>query len=190
MITPTMLRAAFDRGAPFDRYIASGTPDQRSVWSRIHQHIALSPAQRELVASFTRRMPVLVSSGLWCGDCSAQCPMLARIAEANPACIDLRFVDRDRERELAEHIKICGGLRVPAVIFMNDEFDFLSLMGDKSLSRLRAIAARQIGASCPLPGAETPPDETAATLADWLAEFERAHLIARLSPKLREKYQD
>lgn len=189
MLTPQTLKAVFDRGLSYDRYVAGGTPDQRESWSRVYSRIALAPAQRDLVGSFTRAMPVLVTSGLWCGDCSAQCPMLARIAEAN-ACVDLRFVDRDREKELAEQVRICGGLRVPTVIFMNEDFEFVALRGDKSLSRLRAIAARQIGAACAVPWAETPPDETAATLADWLGDFEQTHLILRLSPRLRERHGD
>lgn len=189
MLTPQMLRAAFDRGLSYDQYVSGGTPDQRESWSRALSRVALSPAQRELVASFTRRMPVLVTSGLWCGDCSAQCPMLSRIAEANP-CIELRFVDRDREKELAEHVRICGGLRVPTVIFMNEDYEFVALRGDKSLTRLRAIAARQLGAACAVSWAETPADEAAATLSDWLGDFELAQLTLRLSPRLRERHAD
>lgn len=189
MLSTQLLRGVFDRGLSYDRYVAGGTPDQRESWSRVYSRLALTPAQREFVASFKRTMPVLVTSGLWCGDCSAQCPMLARIAEANP-CIELRFVDRDREKELAEHVRICGGLRVPTVIFMNEDFEFVALRGDKSLSRLRAIAARQIGAACAVPWAETPPDEAAATLADWLGDFEQTQLILRLSPRLRDRHED
>lgn len=189
MLTPQTLKAVFDRGLSYDRYVAGGTPDQRESWSRVYSRISLAPAQRDLVGSFTRTMPVLATSGLWCGDCSAQCPMLARIAEAN-ACIDLRFVDRDREKELAEQVRICGGLRVPTVIFMNEDFEFVALRGDKSLSRLRAIAARQIGAACAVPWAETPPDEASATLSDWLGDFEQTQLTLRLSPRLRERHAD
>lgn len=189
MLTSEMLRAVFDRGLPYDKYVAGGTPDQQASWSRVFARVSLTPTQRELIASFTREMPVLVTSGLWCGDCSAQCPMLARIAEAS-ARINLRFVDRDRELGLAEHVRICGGLRVPTVILMNEDFELVSLAGDKSISRLRAIAARQIGAACALPSAETPSDEAAAALADWVLVFEQAHLTARLSPKLRSRHQD
>ena len=73
---------------------------------------------------------------------------------------------------------------------MNEDFEFVAIFGDKSLSRLRAQAAKALGASCPLPGADVPHDEIAATLADWLAEIERVHLLLRLSPKLRERYED
>ena len=85
---------------------------------------------------------------------------------------------------------LCGGRRVPVFIFMNEEFDLVSLMGDRSLTRYRALAARQLGPSCPVPGAPIPPDELAGTIQDWLDELERVHLLCRLSPKLREKHGD
>jgi hypothetical protein len=55
---------------------------------------------------------------------------------------------------------------------------------------MRAKAAKSLGASCPLPGAGVDADEAAATLADWVREFELAHLVVRLSPKLRERHND
>src|SRR5262249_54632898 len=142
------------------------------------------------------RINVLVISGAWCGDCVQQCPMLAIIQKRRPAAgsdgpgIDVRFLDRDRNLDLAERVRICSGLRVPVAIFMNEDFDFVSLMGDRSLPRPRATAARNLGVSCPFPGAPTPADEVAATLADWVNEFERVHLLLRLSPKLRSRHGD
>jgi hypothetical protein len=52
------------------------------------------------------------------------------------------------------------------------------------------MAARQLGPSCPLPGAALPADEAAATLQAWLDEFERVQLILRLSARLRQKHGD
>ena len=66
--------------------------------------------------------------------------------------------------DLAERLKICGGLRVPVVLILNEDFDVLSVEGDRTLSRYRALAARQLGPSCPLPGAPVPDDEVAATM--------------------------
>lgn len=199
VLNPASLRALFQRAQPFDAYVAGGTPDQQSAWRAFElsarQNAPMSDAQRALVASFTRRINVLVLSGTWCGDCVQQCPLLHHIAQCNPAVgaagsIDLRFIDRDDARELSESMQVCGGRRVPLAFMLNEDFEFVSLMGDKTLSRLRAAAARQLGASCPLPGAPVPADEVAATRADWLAEIERVHLLLRLSPKLRSRHQD
>src|SRR5204862_34937 len=82
-----------------------------------------------------------------------QCPMLAAAEGANPKVVAVRFLDREAHLDIAERFRICGGLRVPTAIFMNEEFDFVSVMGDKTLSRLRAVAARKLGPACPLPGA-------------------------------------
>ena len=191
MLTAEFLRNKFAQALPYADYVATAKPSERPGWDRAHAAAILTPPQVELARSFTRRMNILVTSGTWCGDCSAQCPMLARLAEAAPrGIIDLRFLDRDQHKDLAERIMICGGLRVPTAIFMAEDFEFVALLGDRTLSRYRAIAARKLGAACPLPGAPTPPEETAATLQDWLNEFERVHLVLRLSPRLREKHKD
>ena len=190
MLTAATLRRHFEAAKPYDAYAATGTASQQSSWRTIHDQAALSGSQRELVASFVRRMPVLVISGVWCGDCVQQCPLLERIAEANRAAIDLRFVDRDEHKDLSDALRICGGNRVPIAVFMAEDFEFVSLLGDRTISRYRALAARQLGASCPLPGAPVPPEELSATLADWLEEFERVHLILRLSGRLRQKHGD
>ncbi len=210
MLTAQYLRQKFDAALPYDRYVATGTPPQQQSWGRIYNQCRLTPAQTALVQSFTRRMPVLVSSGTWCGDCVQQCPLMQRIAEASsppplgrgpgggtpagtnnsPPSIDLRFLDRDEHKDLTDQIQICAGSRVPTVIFMAEDFEFCGIAGDKSLARFRALASRQLGASCPLPGAPVDDDELAATLQDWLNDFERIHLMLRLSGRLRQKHGD
>lgn len=197
MLTPELLRSTFAAGLSYDDYVSTGRADQQANWRAFHARVELTPAQRALIGGFTRRIHVLVSSGVWCGDCVQQCPMLDHIARANPAGPDgdtrgimLRFVDRDAHAELSSVVKICGGARVPVAIFMNEDFEFVSLLGDKTLSRFRAAAAKQLGAACALPGAAVPQDEVAETLADWVAEFERVHLLLRLSAKLRQRHGD
>lgn len=194
MLTSSLLKAAFEAGDAYERYVATGTPGQQADWrefeKRARGEASLTTDQRSLLSDFTRRVNVLVISGMWCGDCAQQCPLMAMIAERVEHLVDLRFVDRDAHSALAEQVKICGGLRVPTVIYMNEDFEFVALAGDKSLSRLRSLAKRNLGAVCPLPGAPVPSDEIAATLQDWLNELERVHLLLRLSPKLRQRHGD
>jgi hypothetical protein len=189
MLTPQFLQSKFETGLNYDHYLASGTPDQQANWTRAHGRVHLKADQRSLIGGFQRQIHVLATSGLWCGDCAAQVPMLDHIARASSR-IALRVLDRDDHMDLSEQIMICGGLRVPTVLFLTEDFEFISIHGDKSLSRLRAKAAKSLGASCPLPGAALDADEAAATLADWVREFELAHLVVRLSPKLRERHND
>src|SRR5262245_3255193 len=153
VLTNDFLRAKFDKALPYERYIQTGKPDQLEVWKRFERlardHASLDSHQRSMLRDFTRRINILALSGMWCGDCNQQCPLLAIIADEAPELIDLRFLDRDQNLDLAEPLKICGGLRVPTVVFMNEDFDFVSVMGDKSLSRLQARSEeRRVGKEC------------------------------------------
>ncbi len=191
MLTSPFLQAKFAMGLTYQQYMQSARPDQQASWQRQHEKIQLTVPQTTLLGGFTRRVNVLVSSGIWCGDCAAQVPMLDHIARASPV-VELRLLHRDEHRDLSEQIMICGGLRVPTAVFLNEDFEFTGLLGDKTLSRLRSQAARSLGAGafCQLPGAEQPQDLAAAGLADWVAEFERIHLLLRLSPNLRDRHGD
>jgi thiol-disulfide isomerase/thioredoxin len=92
---------------------------------------------------------ILVISGTWCGDCVEQVPLMQKIAEANPEKIDIRFLDRDANRDITEKVRINGGDRVPAVIFMSEDFEFCALAGDRTLSRYRIIAQKRLGPRVP-----------------------------------------
>jgi thiol-disulfide isomerase/thioredoxin len=182
------LKSKHAEGLGYDAYLATDA-DKAANWNAIDEAVALTPAQRTLLEGFTRDMKVLVVSGIWCGDCVQQGPLIQKIAAASPR-IDLRWVDRDEHKELAEQLKINAGLRVPVAIFMAEDYEPVSIFGDRTLSRYRAMAAKQLGGACPLPGAPVPQDELDATLQDWLDEFERVHLLLRLSGRLRQTHGD
>lgn len=190
MLDTDFLKTTFDAGVPYADHVGAGKPDQQTAWADIYAQAELTDDQRKLIAGFTREMNLLISSGVWCGDCVQQCPLIARIAEANPEMIHLRFVDRDEHADLAQRVSICAGLRVPMMVLMAEDFAFCSLAGDRTLTRYRAIAERQLGPSCPMPGAPVPTEELTATLQDWLNEIERVQLMLRLSTRLREKHGD
>jgi hypothetical protein len=132
---------------------------------------------------------VLVLAGAWCGDCVNQCPIFAHFAAAAPA-IDLRFLDRDARPDIAAHLKVCGGQRVPTVAFFSEDFAPVLFYGDRTLSAYRASAAAQLGESCASGAAPPPADQIAAVITDWLDQFERVHLILRLSARLRQIHGD
>ena len=185
------LATQFAAALPYDRYLATGTEEQRRRWVEFREHVHLSDAQRTLLASFARPMKVLVVSGIWCGDCVQQCPMLDVIAGAAGAGkIDLRLVDRDAHKELSSKLRTNGGDRVPVALFMAEDFELCSTFGDRTLSRYRAMAEKYLGAACATGLVGPAPDEVAATLQDWVSEFERVQLMLRLSARLRQKYGD
>lgn len=182
--------AKFPAGLPYAEFLAQyGTADQQARWNRVYQATALTPVQRELLGSFTREMPTLVVAGTWCGDCVNQCPILARIAEACPA-IQLRFYDRDQHADLAEEVSICGGHRVPTVVFLAEDGARCGMFGDRTLSQYRRFAAELTGAACSSGLVSAGQQEHATIVQEWLDEFERIQWMLRTSARLRQKHHD
>lgn len=90
----------FDTALRYDRYVQTGTDEQQRRWRQVYDAAHLTEAQKVLVRGFVRQMKMLAFSGIWCGDCVEQCPLMQRIAEVNPERIDLRFIERSRDGEL------------------------------------------------------------------------------------------
>ena len=161
--------------------IATGgsTCTYRPSWSRNKKHCsALSPAK---CMSFVWR-------GAWCGDCAEQCPIFTVFEEASPL-IHVRYVDRDAHPELKETLTICGGARVPQVVFFSEDMQQVGRYGDRTLAKYRQIAASIGGAACSS-GILGETNQHAEVVREWLDEFERIQLILRTSPRLRQKHSD
>jgi len=190
MIKASYLLETFASAIPYDRYIQTGNEEQQRRWKQVQEAARLTDVQKQVVAGFVREMKILIFSGIWCGDCIEQCPLIYRIAEAHPAKIDLRFVERPRDGELIPELRINGGNRVPVVIFLSEDNEWCATAGDRTINRYRASAIRKLGPLCPT--GIVPPDqeELAATLNDWMNEVERVQLMLRLTARLRQKYQD
>ncbi|HEX4055394.1 MAG TPA: thioredoxin family protein [Tepidisphaeraceae bacterium] len=187
---PDYFSKKFAAALPYDRYVQTGSDEQRRRWQQVYDAAKLTAAQKTLIAGFVRPMNVLIISGIWCGDCVQQCPLIARIAEANSVKISLRILDRDEHRDLAEPFRINAGDRVPVALLLAEDFEFCAAFGDRTINRYRALAQRYLGAACPTGIVGPDKEELNATLADWLAEIERVQLMLRLSQRLREKYGD
>ena len=90
-----LFRSAFESGLDMEAFLQKhGSAMDQTKWARSLEQVGLTVEQTEVLAGFTRRMPVLCMAGAWCGDCVRQCPIFVRVAGASPM-IDLRFVDRD-----------------------------------------------------------------------------------------------
>ena len=181
--------AAFAAALPYADFLAKhATPDQRERWAALHAKVTLTPDQRRLLGGFVRRMPVLVLAGAWCGDCVNQCPIFAHFQAAAPS-LDVRFLDRDALPDIAAHLKVCGGQRVPVAAFFSEDFSPILFYGDRTLSAYRTAAANA-DTLCPTGAVAPPADTLAGAVADWLDQFERVHHILRLSARLRQKHGD
>jgi thiol-disulfide isomerase/thioredoxin len=190
MVDSAYISGRFASALPYDRYLWTGTDEQKRRWNQVYEAARLTDAQRQLVAGFGRSMKILVFSGIWCGDCVEQCPLLQRIAEANPAKIDLRFLERPKDGELIPELRINRGNRVPVALFLSEDDEWCATAGDRTIHRYRALAFRKLGPHCPTGIVPPEKEELEATLGDWLDEVERVQLMLRLTPRLREKYQD
>jgi hypothetical protein len=180
----------YQAGLPYADFLARhGSDAHRQRWKQVHDQVALTPAQRQLLASFTRAMPVLCLAGAWCGDCAAQCPIFEHCAAAAPL-IRVRYLDRDEHADVQQALRINGGNRVPVVVFFSEDGCEVARYGERTLSKYRQMMHDLAGASCPtglvLPGDLLPAQVT----QDWLNEFERVQWLLRLSPRLRSVHGD
>ena len=178
----------FAAGSPYKAFLdRHGSPQDRRRWGEVEEQFRLTASQRDLLATFVREMNVLCLAGAWCGDCVGQGPILEHFARSCPK-IHLRFTDRDADAELSAELRICGGGRVPVVVFLSEDFAECGRYGDRTLSRYRAMGEEQPGAACSTGIAS--PDALTQAADDWLREFERIQLMLRLSPRLRERHGD
>ncbi len=189
-VSAELYRSAFATALPWLDYLAGANAAQLPRWQAAYEKSVLTQAQRTLLGGFTRRMPVLVMSGIWCGDCIREGALLQRIAEAAPS-MELRFIDRDQTPQaLREAWHTLGAPRVPATLVLSEDFWFVDRLGDRSLATYRRMARTQLGDSCPTGIGSPAPDELAAAMQELVDRFERAHLLLRVMPLLRQRHGD
>jgi hypothetical protein len=166
-----------------------GTDVHQVRWKQVHQQVALTDAQKAILKSFKRTMPVLCLAGAWCGDCVNQCPIFDHFAAATPT-IQVRYLDRDVHADVQQTLRICGGDRVPAVVFFSEDGFECARAGDRTLAKYRAMMQEQAGSTCPS-GITAGKDPLLASVTqDWLDQFERIQWMLRLSSRLRKIHND
>jgi len=191
LLDAATLKATFDQGMSYAEFVAMGEPlGHRPPWDDRYSRLELDADQSALVASYTRGMHVLCLTGTWCGDCALQGASMARIAEASPH-IQLRYLQREeRHADLIVKAPINAGFRVPVTWFMAEDFEPVAVFGDRTLSRYRSMARKQLGPDAANVHAPPPDDPVREVLREVLDMFERVHLLLRVSPRLRERHAD
>jgi hypothetical protein len=183
-------KATYEAGLGYAEFLEKhGSPEHRRRWSDLHAAVRLTDDLRELFGRFTRSMHVACLSGAWCGDCVYQCPIFNHFERATNR-IEVRFFDRDAHPRLAEELKMCGGSRVPAVVFLSEDFQEVGRYGDRTLARYRQMMAQLFGPSCSSGLVLPDGDDLAAVVQDWADEFERIQWLLRISPRLRQMHGD
>ena len=182
-------RRTFEKALPWEAYVASGTATQGKDWRQARERIALTDEQRERLGTWKRTMHLLCLSGIWCGDCVRQGPMLQAIAEACPA-LELRFVDNREHPDVQEELRLNGGTRVPVLVTLSEDFFEVGRFGDRTLSFYRRRTAAREGAACAV--GYVPPEEEALSteLTEWVDVVERHQLMLILAPMLQKRYRD
>ena len=186
-------KAAFNDAVPYAQLLDSfATAEQRLRWQNIYDSAVLTADQKSLLQSFRRKMHVLCLTGVWCGDCVNACPIFQRIAEAAEV-IDLRFVHRgqkfdptanDAGTALANELSICGGPRVPVLVFLSQDWFECERFGERTLATYRNKVAAMHGAACSTGLFGPPAGLLQANIAEWLTHFERVQLMLQTSPRL------
>src|SRR5262245_41439529 len=138
----------FQQARPYAEFLTHyGTPTSAPRWKQTYDQVALTPAQRELLAKFRRTTHVLVLAGAWCGDCSSQCPIFEHFAQAAPA-LRVRYLDRDDHPDAQRALQVNGGNRVPVAVFFSEDGFEVARYGDRTLRKYRALVEQQTGESC------------------------------------------
>ena len=196
-LAPTpLLRSKFDQAMEYPTLLALAEANQMDgPWRQRHAALELTPEQRATVEGFERTMHVLCLTGPWCGDCALQGAAMRRIQEANPERIRLRYLVRDdAHAELVVAARINDGFRVPVTFFLSEDMEVVSAFGDRTLSRYQGMAVKGLppeeAEALRLPQRIGDRDPVRAVLDECLAEFERIHLLLRLSGRLRKLHGD
>lgn len=180
----------FAKALPLADFLAKhGGPAHKPRWQATFDAVKLTDAQKQLLKSFTREMNVLVLAGAWCGDCSSQCPIFDRFAEANPV-IKVRYLDNGDHPDVQQELSINGGKRIPVAVFFSEDGYEVARYGERTLSKYRQMARDFAGDGCSTGiGVSNDPLLVQVT-QDWLNEFERVQWLLRLSARLRQKHGD
>jgi len=182
-------KSKWEGGLGYHDYLEKHASDgDKARWQTTHSQIDLGEPVQAMLKSWKRRMPVVVMSGAWCGDCAEQCPLFEKIESINPL-VSFRFVDRDADPELAQRLSLCRAARVPQAVVLGEDFCFIARSSDRTLAKYRQLAQAS-GEFCSSGLVDGKSEGFANIVREWMELFERSQLTLRLSPRLRKIHQD
>lgn len=188
-IRSQLWRESFSQGLPYREYVATGTPGQQDKWGAYRERFSLTSAQKKVAAEWKRELNILVLSGMWCGDCARQGPMIDVIAAEVPT-FKVRFIDNQANPQLRDELRIHGAARVPVAVSLSEDFFEVGRSGDRQLAAYRRKAETELGAACDAGIVPPSSEELAQELQQWFEHFERLQLLLRVSPFLRRRHND
>lgn len=190
-IRTSFWRSCFQNASDYETYLDRSEPKRADRWRAMEGKLPpLDAHDVERLTGFHRELNLLLVSGVWCGDCVRQGPMIRQITDACDDGVSLRVIDRDVDKKLRDEVRILGALRVPVLVFLSEDFFEVGRFGDRMLATYRRKASTEFGAACPVPSAVIPTDELRAERDEWIDIFERMLLMVRLAPPLRARHHD
>jgi|10_taG_2_1085330.scaffolds.fasta_scaffold03997_7 hypothetical protein len=97
---------------------------------RSYKTTAPSEKVLETVDCLNDKMTWLVLTETWCGDAAQNIPVLAKIAEANPA-ISFRLIFRDEHPEVMNNFLTNGSKSIPKLIALDKNLNVLGTWGPR-----------------------------------------------------------
>lgn len=98
--------------------------------SRLDRTFNLSEDQKSIALNCEPRTWLVITEH-WCGDASQTVPVMAKIVEASNGKINFRLVFRDEVPDLMNAHLTNGGMAVPKIIQLNDNFELLNDWGPR-----------------------------------------------------------
>jgi thiol-disulfide isomerase/thioredoxin len=184
-----LYKNSFNKGLKFTDYLDTGTEIQKEKWENYSKVTKISDAQIYEIKEFKREMNIFCLSGIWCGDCMRQGPILEKIAKESSK-INLHFFENEAFSEIRDEVRIIGGTRVPVIIICSEDFLEVTRFGDRTLSTYERKAKRELGNACDAGLVPPKEEEMLKESTEWFNVIKRAQLMLRLSPSLREKHND
>jgi hypothetical protein len=184
-------REHFDLAMGYDDFLAAAGSGIAANWITTGDSLPpLPPADRQRLSGHHRTLKVLVYAGIRCGDCARQGPILKAICEAVGDNVELRLIARDTSEPLKDELRIIGAMRIPVVVFLSEDYHEVGRFGDRMLSTYRLKVERETGEACAAGIIPPSSQELVTEMGEWADIFERMLLMLRLSPPLRDRYND
>ncbi len=183
-------QSCYEKALEYEKYLSQSPSPQAKRWIEMAGKIPpLGEEQRRRLRGYHRIVNVLVVSGVWCGDCVRQGPIIKQIVDACEDEVQMRVMDRDSNVKLRDELRILGALRVPVVVFLTEDFFEVGRFGDRTLATYQKMASSLLADRDPVPQPSAE-NEWASELSEWVDIFERMLIMARLSPPLRARHGD
>lgn len=115
----------FDSGYDFAEYL-NVIKARKDDWLKSYQEFRLTEAEQKKLAAISKRFNILALSEDWCGDSVYNLPVIARMVEALPHA-KLKVLTRDDNLDLMEKFTADGKMKIPTVVFSDENFKILAL---------------------------------------------------------------